>query len=141
VKQYNSRVAVDPNSLMGPGEAIAILVSMVCTFGGALVHVVNLDMDPRLRSSAFGFLAANVGIGYMFWAGIDEDWVEHVPILIVLVFAGVVLGLLVSEGDVQKETKEAWRAESESAKRKETKAGESSDSTEKKDGGKDASRG
>jgi hypothetical protein len=116
VKQYNSRIAVDPNSTMGPGEGVAMVIGVFSAIGGALVHVVNLDMDPCLRSSALGFLVANFGIGYMFWAGIEEDWLEFLPMLIGLVFAGVVLGLLVSEGDVQKETKEQWRREAENAK-------------------------
>lgn len=117
---------------MGLDDVFAIVIGICSAFGGALVHVVNLDMDPCLRSSAFGFLVANFGIGYMFWAGIEEDWVEFLPMLTGLVFAGVVLGLLVSEGDVQRETKERWRAEAESAKGGTQKSTEKAGGDEKK---------
>ena len=101
--------------MAGAGEVMAWVIALYCILPGTLIYVINLDMDPCIKSGAFGFLGANIGVGWIYWAD-EEDWVDLVPAVVGLVFVGLVLGLLLSEGDVQKETKERWRRKEETAR-------------------------
>ena len=71
-------------------------------------------------------------MGWIYWAG-EEDWTDLVPVVIGLVFVGLILGLLLSEGDVQQETKERWRREEETAKAHHARAIEKKNGEDKKE--------
>lgn len=92
------------------------MIAIFVGAGGGFIHVINIDTDPAIRSFAFAFVCANIGFGYLFTMYEMEQWLDGMPAAIGTVFVGFVLGLLLSPGDVQKETKEQWRREE--AKRK-----------------------
>lgn len=71
-------------------------------------------------------------MGWIYWAD-QEEWADVVPAVIGLVFVGLVLGLLFSSGDVQKETKERWRREEEAANANHQRAMEKKNSDDEKD--------
>ena len=111
LKHYNMKIAANPNSFSGPGEIFAWIFCILSGATGTIIHTSNLDMDPCMRSFSFGFLGANLGIGWMYFAKPMEDWSDSIPLITALVVAGLILGLLMSEGDVQRETKEKWERE------------------------------
>jgi hypothetical protein len=95
------------------GEIVTIAVGFFCAVIGMTVHAANLDFDPAMRSFTYAFVGANLTIGWRIWAGVEGNWLDFVPNLAIVVVSGLILGLLTSKGDVQKETKERWRREAQ----------------------------
>lgn len=115
VKTYQSRVISDPESIAGPGEVIAYTIMTLFGTLGAAINAFNLDKEPCMRSHAIAFVMVNLGIGYVYGVGLERDWTDFVPILVGMALFGLVLGLLLSEGDVQKEMKEMARNQTQHA--------------------------
>lgn len=120
VRKCNAKLAAQDDFT---GEIVTLAIAVCCTGIGMIVHGANLDFDPAMRSFAFAFCGANITVGWKLWAAGEDDWLEFVPVLAVVVVAGLVLGLLMSEGDVQKETRARWQRE---AQGKQSKASNSS---------------
>ena len=76
-----------------------------------------------MRSFAYAFIGANMTIGWRVWAG-EGDWLDFVPNIAIVVVGGLILGLLMSDGDVQKETRERWRREAQSKQNADPKTDE-----------------
>ena len=95
------------------GEVFTVAIGVCCAGIGMIVHAANIDYDPAMRSFTCAFVGANLTIGWRLWAGIEGKWLDFVPTLAVVVLGGLILGLLISDGDVQRETKERWRREAE----------------------------
>ena len=96
-------------------------VGVCCAVIGMFVHGANLDFDPAVRSFTYAFIGANLAIGWRIWAGIEDNWLDFVPNLAIVVFGGLILGLLMSEGDLQRETRERWRREAQSKQNTDSK--------------------
>lgn len=119
IRQCESKLAAGHDFV---GEIIGLSLALICGAVGTIVHGSNIDTEPAMRSFTFAFMGVNLSIGWKIWSGMGINWLDFLPVLAVIVIFGFVLGLLLSEGDVQKETKERWRREAEAAQAKSVKA-------------------
>lgn len=74
---------------------------MVFGIPGAASHILGLNPQAALRSLTFGFVGGNIGFGWLIFSVDKALWLDYGLWALVPGALGMVLGVLVHEGDPQ----------------------------------------